>query len=799
MSSTSYWLSFDPVKPWSLPGVGPVLLLAVAGLLVGLTLWTYAGVPRSGWRRIVILIFLRLTALVLACLALVRPSLAARDNQRERSTLLILLDASESMTIKDEFNSQSRWDAMRRTLTRCEPTLQQLRDEQNVDVQIYSFAENLGTYDPQGKADGKRTDYGVTLRTLYDKHGKGPFLGLLLCSDGLDNGTRYPTRDEVEKWRAADCPIYTFLVGSPNTSSEQRDIILTDLSPPPTVAIKNPLQVNAAVDVRGYKRPEVRAHLTYTQEISETATEVIVEQMEVLPDHKYRLEKEKGNLIDWTTTAPEKPGEIKVTFRIDPVDGDDIPANNEKSSYVTVTKEGLSVLYVDRLRPGEPRAIRAALHDPRINLTMLHRQDGPLSEAEEKLFRFEKPFDVIIIGDLSFQRLSGGNNEVAKRLHEQVSQKGTGILFLGGYQTFGNSDWQNVRFKDEKGADHSLAEIFPVDLPAAGQDEAPVQMLPTEKGLTYYLMRLSDKPGEDRQIWERLAGPQSRLRGMTKLGAPRPGAITLATAGDPANGVPLLVTKDFGAGRVLAFGADTTWRWRNLGIPDRAEGVPLHERFWKQVVLWLAKQEDAAGSVWVKPDGARLVSAGSDFGFAAGARGKNGEPLTDLTFKADVYSLKEVKREGNRITLKKQLLREGIPLSRRPDGSDHGLFDKTDLPGEYQIEVKAFAKGQAEPLKETGKLRFLIDQTTVELAVQAADPRTLEAMAGGPKRFLRLEQLPKLLEDLHNQPQPAGKARVTFRPDWGRDGSNWFLFGYLIVFVMLLGTEWFLRRSWGLV
>jgi len=45
---------------------------------------------------LLILVGLRLAALALACLALVRPSLASRDNTRERSTLLLLLDGSRA-------------------------------------------------------------------------------------------------------------------------------------------------------------------------------------------------------------------------------------------------------------------------------------------------------------------------------------------------------------------------------------------------------------------------------------------------------------------------------------------------------------------------------------------------------------------------------------------------------------------------------------------------------------------------------------------------------------------------------
>jgi hypothetical protein len=683
------------------------------------------------------------------------------------------------MTIQDEFNNQSRWDAMRRTVQRCDPVIQQLRDEQNIDVRIYQFAEQLGDFDPKGKAEGSRTDMGSALQALYAEHGgKGLLRGLLLCSDGLDNGTRVPTLREAEKWRGINCPLHTFAVGQTTTSPEQRDILITAITPEPSpVPIKAKLTVKGLIDAPGFdNNVPVRVRLLIDDK------EVAVEEA--------RLTRVRDNEVKVSTQAPEKPGEIKVTLKVDPQIGEVTQVNNEMSTYVTVAKEGLSVLYVDKVRADEPRAIRAALRDPRINLTMLHRQEGPLNETEKELFTFEKQhFDVILIGDMSFKRLCDGDIDVAKRIYEMVTTKGTGIGFLGGYQSFGNSDWQNVTWRDARtGEMRSFDELFPVKLDVQGQDETPIQMKPTPAGIDLYLMRLSEKPEENHAIWERLP----KLKGMTKLGQPKLGATVLATGND----VPLLVT-ELGAGRKLAFGADTTWRWRNLGLPDRAEGIPLHERFWKQVVLWLAKQDEASGSVWCKLDTRRLPS-GSKLDFSVGARGKGGEPLTDVRFEAVIIDPK-----GNKFP---------VPIAHGPEG-DRGNFWKTELPGEYQVEVKAWQKGHADPMQDIARARFLVYQDTAELARQAADHQFLAKLAGtGGGKAFRLEELPKFLQDLRNSPLPGGKAQVHLYPNWKetpRKGdpaveqmkalAATVMPYFMVAFVALLCLEWFLRRSWGLV
>src|SRR5207245_8428666 len=145
MTGTNYsvMLTWDPAWPWSLPGVGPRGLVLVGLVLVALTVWTYRGVRGASYRRILILIGIRVAALLVACLAVLRPSLAIQDELHVPSTLLIAADASESMTIQDQHNNQSRWDYLRRLLHDSDSLLQQLQDEHNIRVVPYRFAGDV--------------------------------------------------------------------------------------------------------------------------------------------------------------------------------------------------------------------------------------------------------------------------------------------------------------------------------------------------------------------------------------------------------------------------------------------------------------------------------------------------------------------------------------------------------------------------------------------------------------------------------------------------------------------------------
>src|SRR5439155_13667240 len=138
-------------------------------LLAGVTVWSYLGTPGASPRRIAAVLALRLAAYFLILLGVARPSVTFTEKDKKRGLLLVVVDASQSMTILDEFDNQSRWNYLLRNLRDAAPVLQRLRDA-GVDVAFHRFAERVGDFNPDEKCelDGKRTDIGCALHTLFD-------------------------------------------------------------------------------------------------------------------------------------------------------------------------------------------------------------------------------------------------------------------------------------------------------------------------------------------------------------------------------------------------------------------------------------------------------------------------------------------------------------------------------------------------------------------------------------------------------------------------------------------------------
>ncbi|HEY7313815.1 MAG TPA: glutamine amidotransferase [Gemmataceae bacterium] len=751
-----------------LHGLAMAALIVLPAALLGVTVATYLANPGVSRRRTTIALALRLLAFLLVGLAILRPSLAFAERNALRSLLLIVCDNSGSMTIQDESNHLSRWDLLLRTLRESSSELEQLRSEQQIDVRFYKFAGDVSEFQPDepGAADGKRTDTGAMLRSLYEQRDGGqPARYLLLLSDGADNGGfRTPALAESARWRNLPCPLHAFACGNPTTADRQNDIAITSIATEPAlVPSKGKLTVKLGIDAPGFENSNVRLRLFLDEE-------------EVLARNEM-LMLTSGNTVKLECNGPAKPGEVKLRVQVDDPNkadavpnGDLFPNNNKIETYITVTKEGVGVLLVDKQRAMEPQFICDALtRDPRIRVTPVWLRGGQTIDANSgDLFQFDKqPYDVIILGDVTARQMRAVSPQSLQAI-ERLVEQGAGLVMLGGYSTFGNSDWQGT----------VLEKMLPIDLERSrGQIEEDRKMLPTQEGLARfgYILRIAESK-DPKKPWEDLP----ELEGISRLRKSDKGLQETVLA-ESNRGEPVLIAQNYGSGRVLAFAGDTTHRW--VVNPQKQQ---MHGRFWRQMVLWLAKQENAEGSVWIKPDTRRLPLRG-DLGFSVGVRSKGGVDLKDGIYQVEVSGPGGVKTP--------------VPTARTAT-DDRGTFVKTDAPGEYVITVKGEAKDPetGEVVQGEQSAHFIVYDEDIEMTKRAADHDFLKKLASaGGGDFHRVEELPEFLRRMQTENLARNKPKLTLRPDWRTTGRSSFLTLFFVLFVTLLSVEWLLRRRWGMV
>jgi hypothetical protein len=164
--------------------------------------------------------------------------------------------------------------------------------------------------------------------------------------------------------------------------------------------------------------------------------------------------------------------------------------------------------------------------------------------------------------------------------------------------------------------------------------------------------------------------------------------------------------------------------------------------------------------------------------FAVGAENAQGEPMEAARFDVVVE-----KPDGSKADVR--------PTKAGSEWS--ATFRETTEPGDYKIIVTG---KDGDAVLGTAEARFLVPAQDLELDRPAAEPGVMAQLAEMTKpaggAALAAEELPDLLKRLAEKPPELKEeviAKVTYWDTWP----------FFLVFVGLLGTEWFLRKRWGLV
>jgi hypothetical protein len=820
---SDYFFSTRPAFPWSVYPIGLPALAVVAALLVIFTIWTYLGHPQATRKRVMIVLFLRLAALAVALLTAVRPSVGVNENPKQPAVLLVGIDVSESMTVKDEVGGQARIEAVRKTLEKCQPLFDELLAEHAISVVVYKFGspdfnEATSRWEPTAQADAKRSDYGIFLNRIYERwQTEQRIRGVIIVGDFAENGETLNAAAEAGRFGRRGTPVHTFLTGS-DSSPDSKDIAVVGVECNPSPAfIKNDVLITARVNAYSFVGARVTARVSFNDKPVWT--------------EDFVLDREKGNELKMTVKAPDTKGEIKVKVevgqekdgKIEPLPGELSPLNNWSETYLTVNKEGVRVLIVDQLRWEETLMRSALQREKRFDVYEVIRQtDLNPTESERALLNLEaNAYDVVIIGNVSGTHLQRAAPDFLPKLTDLANKKGIGVMFLGG----------EFAFKDIP------TELLPITggaivdkLNDAGN---PVQMypaIPTRRGIEK-MFRVAGKPGEapkpgeSEELWDRMNSPRSgmRLNGYNRLTlTDRQSALysVFAWTSNEANpndikagsdmkkgGEPLLVGSQRGdatKGRWLAFGAFDTYLWRSLGQPKTRDGIEMHERFWRQCVLWLAHQDEEESQVYARPQ-FRQLKVTSEQTVRVGMKKPDGsdDPTAPLTVR--IIPLTPGQPEPKPEDEKKAPVQTVLA-----DKDGRKVLFRAPAPGEYFVVVTTPAKkpdgtpemnadGSPKLIRGTAKFIAVPDVSDEMLQVNASmeTAQRLSIPTGG--KALRLEDLQGFLRELKAEAPPDLGKKPRYYPDWHRNKSRGFLPLWLVVFAVLLGAEWGLRRLWGMV
>ncbi|MGL4462379.1 MAG: VWA domain-containing protein, partial [Planctomycetia bacterium] len=418
MESSNVSIALSPVVAWW-------FVAATAVGLVVFAQWIYApGTPR---RRL--LLGLRLAAVALTVFALLRPSIVFTKKIEQSSTLVVMVDKSKSMLLKDEWNGQSRWEAVQTVLKDADPSFQRLAEK--VQIRRFEFSRKaVEAVTPEDPA-GDQTGIGEALQEILQRTAGERLSGVLLLTDGA-NTTGVAPITVARQLVGQRTPIHAFGFGQETANDQMKDLAARSITTSPTVFKKNKALVRAEFSTSGLpdRRPIPVRMLFDGVEAAAGVFETDVAS--------------GRGLID-LSAAPTRAGDVKVTIEAAAQPGEMLPTNNAVSTYVTVLDGGLSVLQIEgKYRFWEPKFIRWALdQSPDVELTQLFLLDDGDKLPADAL----KPgsFDVVVIGDCPASRFTG---DELNKLRDLVTMNGVGLMMVGGYESFGPGGWGNTPIAD---------------------------------------------------------------------------------------------------------------------------------------------------------------------------------------------------------------------------------------------------------------------------------------------------------------------------------------------------------------
>ena len=743
---------FTFASPW------PTLLILVGVALVTVPALVTYGAARGDSERTdrIMMAAIRLGLVAVLVFILFQPTLILTSVVPQRNFVGILIDDSQSMRITDD-DGVARNDFVQSTFSAEGSELLTALSEK-FTLRFFRFsrdASRLNNMDDLSYS-GTATDLGNAMVRAQEELAGVPISGLVVISDGADNSGE-TLAESLLPLQAGGIPVYTVGLGEEELSP---DVQLSRVEMPRTVLVGTSLVVDVIVSHRGY---------------SGRTVQLLVEDTGVLlASEDVTFERDGEPVVARVRIEAEDAGPRLLRFRVAAQEGERVTENNVRDVLVDVVSGAEKILYFE----GEPRwevkfLRRAVSEDENLQVVVLQRTAESkflsldVDDADELAAGFPKTREELF----RYRALILGSVEASFFTHDQldmiadfVSQRGGGLLVLGGRNAFAEGGYQGTR----------LAEALPVfmdDDLSTGAEPYYTELFitPTRTGLTHPATQLGQDDSEAvRELWESLP-PVTTLNPITRL---KPGATGLLTGGpeDDRDRQVVLAYHRYGRGKVIALPIQDSWTWQmHVDIPLEDQ---THETFWRQLLRWLSDgvpdQVEAQGEREVVEPG-QPVNLTVEVGDSAYAGVNNGNVV------AVVHD-----PSGNSTT---------VPLDWdvEQDGHYEGGFP-TAGPGLYEVSVHATRAGDSIGTAVTYVNVAPSDAEYFDASMRGTTLRRVADQTGG------LFYTPETVETLPEDIGLTG-AGVTLTEE--RD--LWDMPILLILVLGLMAAEWGYRRKRGLI
>jgi hypothetical protein len=770
----------------------PLTTPAMIGILIALiVLSVYLYRRASGlrpWQR-VFLGVLRVVILGLVCITLLEPMAVVRQTNTQQRGLPVLVDISESMTMKDQRKStadlveaaaaldllsdtesgaeqaalglgvkqrqaiatSSRLDLATNLLSRSARSTLALLD-QHVDVSYHSFGKTTRMLTDDAvltvklasglRATETETAIAKALESVANSGGVPP-AGIVLLSDGIDNVGSLHAKSILRDLGTRGIPVYTIPIGL----AEPDDISIRNIVMQEVAYSGDRVPVRIQLQSKGYEKRTARMSVLLNGRR--------VSQRTVQFDGGLQFQD-----IDFRVDIYEK-GAAQITVVVDPFDNEVSSSNNRIERSIRIVNEKVNVLYIEGNARWEYRYLRAILkRDPRINATFIASNAGPevARNSDEHIERFPNQredafqYDLIILGDVDATFF---NDDELRLVNELVRDRGASLLMLCG-----------AMHSPSSYAGTPVETMLPVRVdPDSPWEEVAEAVYPvlTPAGSSSLVMTLENDPAANDRIWSRV----SPLDHLPPLLEAKPGATVLATlsdSGSRAQQFPLVAWQRYGTGKCMSIATDRLWRLRFK------TGDKYHWRLWSQCIQFMTLSRLMGEHKRIRLETDRAIyPVGSQCRVYAHVLDDDFEPVIQPRFDVIVSGLDE----DNSVET----------VSLRPDRSHPGLYEgyfTPPSPGRYRIE----SNENDQPISNTTEFQVaVVKKELTDPNVRIEQMKRIADLTGGV--CLNMDEFSKIESLVDND--PVTTTVRSERPLWD---NGWMAF----VLVGLVGLEWILRR-----
>jgi hypothetical protein len=744
------------------------------------------------WLRVVLGVA-RLVVLSLVVAMLFEPTAVIRETYTRQRGLPVLVDVSESMSMKDQrkrpedlvdaavalnlllssdeidtdntapklntkqrlaITSASRLDLAASLLSHsARPALESIADD--VEISYHAFGKQTRMISGDSilttkiisllKAAEPATSIAESLESVA-KSGGVPAAGIVLLSDGIDNASSRRFEAVLQDLGARGIPVYTVPIGLADPDDVSiRNIVIQEVA---YSGDKVPVRVQ--IQSKGYEKRTAR--------LSVMLNDRRVSSRIVHFDGGLQFEE-----VDFRVDVYEK-GAAQIDVIIEPFEDEVSLVNNRVARSIRVVNEKVNVLYIEGNARWEFRYLRAILkRDPRINATFIASNVGPevARNSPEHIERFPDnrddafQYDLVILGDVD---ASFFTDEELGLLEELIRDRGASLLMLcgpmyspGSYVGTPVQTMLPVRFDAEAKWEKIAESVYPVLTP---------------EGRSSLVMTLEHEVEFNDRIWSRMA-PMDQLPPLLSA---KPGATVLAVLSDSTSrdqGYPLVAWQRYGTGKCMSIASDRLWRLRYK------TGDKYHWRVWSQCIQFMTLSRLMGEHKRIRLETDRSVyPVDGQCRLYAHVLDDNFEPIVQPVFEVYVTNI-----DGGAKEL----------VSLRPDRSQPGLYEGYFAPtgtGRYRLEANE------NDQQNSSTTEFQVAEVDRELADTNVDLANLERIAnltGGER--LSMQEISKLASLVNTEPMTI-EVRSE-RPLWD---NGWVA----LLLIGLVGIEWIVRRRYDL-